>query len=437
MKNQIPKIPKIRFFGMPFRFYLITIIYYYIIVLVKHMKYYNRDIKDLFLEYANNFKTVLVTGPRQVGKTTLLKELKEKKRKYVTLDDLKIRSFANNNPDEFFKKNCPPVIIDEIQYAPNLLSYIKIICDNTNERNLFWLTGSQKIQIMKNVSETLVGRMGVLEMYSLSNREIISSNYLPLDVNNLIESECLNKSDIISKMYKGSMPDIIFNDTKRDLFYGSYVNLYIERDIRELKDVQDLETFKTFIGLVASRAGQLINYNKLASESGISDKMAKSWLSILENTGIVSFIYQYKKDEFKKSKTHPKLIFMDTGLCIYLLGIKNITSLNNYTSLGRLFENYIISEILKNNINFNLNYDFSYYRDDNGREIDLIITDENNDLHLYEIKMNDKVDERMINGFKALSGLRNIKSGGIICTAKNFTKLNEDNFIIPVSAIIN
>ena len=401
------------------------------------MKYYNRDIKNLFLEYTKNFKVILITGPRQVGKTTMLKELKEKTRKYVTLDDIDMRILANNNPKEFLKKFSPPVIIDEIQYAPDLLSYIKIYCDNTSKRNLFWLTGSQKIQIMKGVSETLVGRMGVLEMTSLTDREINSSKFLPLDVNELIESDYLNKNSVVSKMFKGSMPDVIFNNSNVEFFYSSYVNLYIERDIRELKDVQDLETFRAFMSIVASKCGQLVNYSNLAKEVGINDKTAKVWLSILENTGIISFIYQYKKDEFKRLRTHPKLIFMDTGLAIYLLGIRTITSLQNYTFIGNLFENYVISEIIKNNNNYNLGYQFSFYRVKNRSEIDLIITDRDNILHLYEIKMTDKVDSRMISNFKAFSNLPNVGSGGIICTSKYMERLDNYNSVIPISAIIS
>lgn len=400
------------------------------------MKYYNRNIETLFNEYANNFKAVLITGPRQVGKSTFLKNIKESGRKYVTLDDLELRALANKDPKTFINKYLPPVIIDEIQYAPKLLSYIKMICDNTNDRNLYWLTGSQKIQIMKNVSETLVGRMGVLDMYSLSNREMNNNDYLPLDLNNLVEGEYISKSDVLDKMFNGSMPDVIYNDVKREYFYDSYVDLYIERDIRELKEVQNLETFRLFMAEVASHAGQLINYTDIASSVGINDKTVKTWISVLENTGIIKLIYQFKKDEFKRKKTHPKLVFMDTGLCIYLLGIKTISRLKEYTFLGNLFESYVISEIIKNNVNYNLELDFSYYRDKSKREIDLIITDKESINHLYEIKMNDKVDIRMIKNFEALSG-SDVGTGGIICTCHNIEKLDNKNVTIPISAIID
>lgn len=400
------------------------------------MKYYNRNIETLFNEYANNFKAVLITGPRQVGKSTFLKNIKEPGRKYVTLDDLELRALANKDPKTFINKYLPPVIIDEIQYAPKLLSYIKMICDNTNDRNLYWLTGSQKIQIMKNVSETLVGRMGVLDMYSLSNREMNNNDYFPLDLNNLVEGQYLSKGDVLDKMFNGSMPDVIYNGVKREYFYDSYVDLYIERDIRELKEVQNLEIFRLFIAEVASHAGQLINYTDIASSVGINDKTVKTWISVLENTGIIKLIYQFKKDEFKRKKTHPKLVFMDTGLCIYLLGIKTISRLKEYTFLGNLFESYVISEIIKNNVNYNLELDFSYYRDRSKREIDLIITDKESINHLYEIKMNDKVDIRMIKNFEALSRSE-VGNGGIICTCHNIEKLDNKNVTIPISAIID
>lgn len=398
------------------------------------MKYYERNINSLFKDYTNNFKVVLITGPRQIGKSTFLKNIKEKERKYVSLDDLENRILANKEPKKFIEKYTPPVIIDEIQYAPSLLSYIKLICDNTNKRNLYWLTGSQKIQIMKNVSETLVGRMGVLDMFSLSNREINSNDYLPLDINDLITDKYISKDEALKKMFNGSMPDVIYNKVNRDYFYDSYVDLYIERDIRELREVQNLETFRLFMAEVASRAGQLLNYTELSSSVGVSDNTIKTWISVLENTGIIKLIYQFKSDEFKRKKTHPKLIFMDTGLCIFLLGIKSLNRLKEYTFLGHLFENYVISEIIKNNYNYNLGFDFSYYRDKNKREIDLIITDKDSKNHLYEIKMNDKVDKRMIKNFNLIP---NTTCGGIICTAKEISYLDNINQIIPISAIID
>lgn len=266
------------------------------------MKYYNRDIENLFTDYTKNFKSILITGPRQIGKSTFLKRLKEEKRSYVTLDDLELRAFANRDPKKFIEMYKPPVIIDEIQYAPKILSYIKIVCDNSEKRNLYWLTGSQKIQIMKNVSETLVGRMGVLDMYSLSNRESNQSKYLPLDLENLVEGDYISKEDVLVKMFNGSMPDVVCNNVNREYFYNSYVDLYVERDIRELKEVQDLETFRLFMAEIASHAGQLLNYSEIASSVGINDKTVKTWTSILENTGIIKLIYQFKHDEFKRKR---------------------------------------------------------------------------------------------------------------------------------------
>lgn len=398
------------------------------------MNYYKRSITDLFYEYTKNFKVVLLTGHKKSGRTTFLNNIKEKERKYVSLDDLDNRILANKEPKKFIEKYAPPAIIDEIQYAPHLLSYIKLICDGTDKRNLYWLTGSQKIQIMKNVSETLVGRMGVLDMYSLTNREIKSNDYSPLDLDNLITDEYISKEDVLRSMLKGSMPDVVYNNVNKDLFYDSYVDLYIERDIRELKEVQNLETFRLFMASVASHAGQLLNYTELSSTVGVSDNTIKTWISVLENTGIIKLIYQFKTDDFKRKKTHPKLIFMDTGLCIFLLGIKTLNKLKEYTFLGHLFENYVISEIIKNNVNYHLNFDFSYYRDKNKREIDLIITDIDGKNHLYEIKMSNKVDKRMIKNFSLIP---NTSCGGIICTAREMEVLDKQNSVIPLSAIID
>lgn len=221
---------------------------------------YDRDIKETFLEYNKMFKSILLTGPRQVGKTTFLLSIKESNRKYVTLDDLELRKLAKENPKKFIEIYSPPVIIDEIQYAPDLMSYIKIICDNTNEKGLFWLTGSQKIQLMKNVSETLAGRMGVLEINSFTYRELTKSKYLPYDLNDLNKKEELTKLNLLKNILKGGMPGFIFDNIKKELYFKSYIDLYLERDIRELKQIEDLNAFYTFLVSVATRAWSLLNY---------------------------------------------------------------------------------------------------------------------------------------------------------------------------------
>ena len=398
---------------------------------------YKRDIYETFKLYNESFKAILLTGPRQVGKTTFLLDNKESFRKYVTLDDLEIRKFANENPKEFIKKYSPPVIIDEIQYAPSLMSYIKIICDNTKEKGLFWITGSQKIQLMKNVSESLAGRMGVLEMNSFSYREITKSNYLPHDLNDLTEKEELQRNKILKNILNGGMPGFILENMKRTIYFKSYVDLYLERDIRELKQIKDLNSFYTFLVSVASRTCQILNYSSIAKDCGKDEKTVKSWISILEATDIIKLIYPIRKEELKRLTSSPKIIFMDSGLCTYLCRINSIKSLEEYTNLGFLYENYCISELIKINNNYNLGEEFYFYRDKDGNEIELIIKDKNNQIHPYEIKLKSRVDISMISSFKKIEGVFNIGKGGIICTSKELKNLTLTHQIIPVSAMIS
>lgn len=394
---------------------------------------YKRNIEEVFWEYNKMFKVVLLTGPRQVGKKTFLKQIKEKARKYVTLDDLEMRKLANENPKEFLKINCPPIIIDEIQYAPKLLSYIKIICDNTKEKGLFWLTGSQKIELMKGVSESLVARMGVLEMNSFTYREISKSRYLPYNFNEFTNKKELTKEDIASLILNGGMPEYLFEKTKREYFFKSYVNLYLERDIRELKQINDLNAFYVFLISIASRASQILNYASIAKDVKKDDKTIKSWISILEATGIIKLIYPVRKEELKRIISSPKIIFMDSGLCTYLLDIHTKNALENYTNYGFLLENYVISEMIKINDNYSLNNKFYYYRDKDGKEIDLVIKDYDNIYHPLEIKNTSKVDISMISSFKII---KDLGKGGIICTGKEVKELTSTHDVIPISSVI-
>lgn len=398
---------------------------------------YDRDIKETFLEYNKMFKSILLTGPRQVGKTTFLLSIKESNRKYVTLDDLELRKLAKENPKKFIEIYSPPVIIDEIQYAPDLMSYIKIICDNTNEKGLFWLTGSQKIQLMKNVSETLAGRMGVLEINSFTYRELTKSKYLPYDLNDLNKKEELTKLNLLKNILKGGMPGFIFDNIKKELYFKSYIDLYLERDIRELKQIEDLNAFYTFLVSVATRACQLLNYRSIAKDCGKDEKTIKSWISILEATDIIKLIYPLRKEELKRLTSSPKIIFMDSGLCTYLCKLNNIKTLEEYTNFGFIFENYIISELIKTNNNYSLENDFLFYRDKDGNEIDLIIRDNNNVIHPYEIKYKSRADISMISSFQKLNRFTNVGKGGIICTSNNLKELTSNNQIIPISTVIS
>ncbi len=398
---------------------------------------YSRNIKEAFLEYSNMFKAVLLTGPRQVGKTTFLLSIKEAKRNYVTLDDLNVRAKALSNPEEFFNIYKPPIIIDEIQYAPKLMSYIKIICDNSKENGLFWITGSQKIELMKGVSETLAGRMGVLEMNSFAYREIVKSKYLPVSFDLLTTKEYIDKTVILKNILNGGMPGFVLQDMKREYYFKSYINLYLERDIRELKQIEDLNAFYVFLVSIASRACMILNYSSIAKDTGKDVKTIKSWISVLEATGIIKLIYPLRKEELKRITSSPKIIFMDSGICTYLCGLNTIKALENYTNLGFLYENYIISELIKINDNYGLNNSFMFYRDKDGYEIDLIVKDYDNIYYLYEIKYKNKIDISMISSFRKLDKLNNIGSGGVICNSVNLVDLTSKYKVIPISSMIS
>ncbi len=397
---------------------------------------YKRNMEKIFHEYNKMFKAVLITGPRQVGKTTFLKNIKEDNRKYVTLDDLELRKYANQNPKQFLEEYAPPIIIEKIQYAPSLLSYIKIICDNTEEKGLFWLTGSQKIELMKNVSESLVGRMGVLEMNSFTYRELKKSNYIPYELEELTEKEEMTKSQILDNILKGGMPGYLLNEMNRELYFKSYVNLYLERDIRELKQIEDLNAFYVFLVSVASRACQILNYSSIAQDCKKDIKTIQSWISILEATGVIKLIYPLRKEELKRVTSSPKIIFLDSGLCTFLLRLHTHKALESYTNFGFLFENYIISEMIKTNDNYGLMHSFYYYRDKDGSEIDLVIKDFENVYHPYEIKFRANVDVSMISSFKKLSSLNNLGKGGILCMAKQKKSLTNSHEVIPVSSVL-
>ena len=398
-----------------------------------------RNAEETIKELNNTFKVVLVTGPRQVGKTTLMKNLMPDDMTYITLDDEMIREHAQTNPKGFLEEYSGRLFIDEVQYAPNLLSYIKINVDNSNETGQYWLTGSQQFHLMKNVSESLAGRVGILKLYSLSYNEIVENidNELFLP-ESYTKSDYINVNELYENIFRGGMPEIITRKgLKRDAFFESYINTYIERDIKQLTQVADELSFRQFMTAVAIRNGEQLNYSNIAKEVGISDVTVKNWLSILITSGIVYLLEPHMSNKLKRMTHMPKIIFMDTGLCSYLANWEDARSLQLSSSAGHYLETYIISEIIKNYSSRSRRLNISYYRDKEKKEIDLII-EKNNTLYLYEIKKtsNPKVD--MIKNFKKLEETgKQIGDGGIICCYDNLMHLDEKNYIIPISSVIN
>lgn len=415
--------------------------------------YINRTIEKSVNEIGKAFPVVMITGPRQVGKTTLLNRIREEKNlNYVSLDDLKARSLAIEDPELFLRTYEYPLIIDEFQYAPNLLSYIKIIVDekrlaklkeNTNSNGLFYLTGSQAFQSMKNVSESLAGRVGILDLYGLSNREINNKEekiFIPkLQILQEKEKcERLSMQKLYERILNGSYPQIhIDKKIDREKYYETYIRTYIERDIRDLINIKDETKFLKFISNIAARTGQELNMTDICNSIEISNATGENWLSILKNTGIVYLLPPYSNNNIARIVKKPKIYFMDTGLACYLVGYINNVTLEKSAYNGAIFETYVITEIIKSftNNGVDVRRHLYYYRDNNGKEIDLLII-KDNVVYPIEIKKSCNPGKESIKNFKIVEkfGMQ-VGNGGVICMTKDLFPIDVNNNYIPIELI--
>ena len=401
------------------------------------MKYIKRSAESTIKKQEKMFKAILVTGARQVGKTTMLKNLKSNTN-YITLDDMILNQAAIEDPNLFLKSNKPPIIIDEIQYAPDLLRYIKIEIDNSEEKAMFYLTGSQQFHLMKNVSESLAGRIGILNLLGLSLREIknIDFNKVFVPTEDYIAEKGkydmkISYDEIWDIIHKGTMPALYQENIDFEMYYSMYVNTYIERDVRNLTQVGDTLTFLKFMTALASRIGQLLNLNNVANEVGITIPTAQRWLSILVSSNIVYLLEPYYNNIMKRAIKTPKIYFLDTGLVAYLTKWKNKEVLETGNMAGSFFENFVIIEIVKSYYNNGeLRPPLYFYRDKEKNEIDLII-EQNGQLHPIEIKKSATPTKEMISNFKVLEKLGNVGEGGLICMYDKVINFNEKNKVIP------
>lgn len=401
------------------------------------MKYFKRLAENVIQKQEKMFKTILVTGARQVGKTTMLKNIKPDIN-YITLDDMLLNQLAVEDPELFLKANKPPIIIDEIQYAPNLLRYIKIEVDNSDKKAMYYLTGSQQFNLMKNISESLAGRVGILNLLGLSLREIkdidFNEPFMPTEeyLNNRRKCEKeISYDEIWNIIHKGSMPALYQEESDVDMFYAMYVSTYIERDVRNLTQVGDTLSFLKFMTALASRIGQLLNLNSIANEVGITIPTAQRWLSILVASNIVYILEPYYNNIMKRAVKTPKVYFLDTGLAAYLTKWKTSEVLESGTMAGSFFENYVIVEIIKSyNNSGELRPPVYFYRDKEKREIDLII-EQNGKLYPIEIKKTANPTKNMIENFKVLEMVKEVGEGAIICMYDKIVNLDEKNKVIP------
>ena len=407
------------------------------------MEYISRNLEAVVMQVTKEFPAVLVTGPRQVGKTTMLKKLMEgTDRKYVSLDDLNERSLAKNDPELFLQAHKPPVLIDEVQYAPELFPYIKIYADSHHEPGAFWLTGSQVFQMMKGVQESLAGRAAVLSMTSLAQAELSGASMTPfeVDLEALTEREELripaDMQGIFERIYRGSMPAIVSGrNTNSQIFYSSYLLTYIERDVRLLSDAIDSLKFLRFMTAAAARCSQMLNVAEIAQDADINQKQAKDWLQILETLGIIFYLHPYSNNLLKRLVKTPKLYFYDTGLVCHLTRWSSPEVLENGAMNGAVLENYVVSEIAKTWLNSGKEPYMYYYRDKDAKEIDVIL-EHDGILNPIEIKKTSNPGTELTRVFSLLDKASVPRGkGAVVCMKPKVGVIDRDNYIVPVWTI--
>lgn len=409
------------------------------------MTYISRAIEKTFLAAVRDFKVVLVTGPRQCGKTTMMKKMAEDEnrgRKYISLDDFATRKMAVESPNLFLQVYKPPVFIDEVQYAPQLFSYIKMYVDEYQQPGDIWLSGSQIFKLMENVQESLAGRVGILKMNTFSQAEIeaVESSPFRPEIEYLIargeNRKKIEMPELYERIFKGSLPDVVQHElSSRDRLYSSYIATYIERDVREISGIIDSLKFYDFVTATAAHIGQIINFRTIADAAGISVQTAKEWMQILERLGIIFFLHPYTNNLLKRTISKPKLYFYDTGLAIYLTRWSDSITLMNGSFNGAALENFVVSEIVKSYYNAGEEHYINYYRDKDAKEID-IVREINNTVYPMEIKKTGLPDARITKVFSVLENKgKTVAPGIVLCTAQNISTLGKGNYVVPIAFI--
>ena len=404
------------------------------------MSYIRRSLEKIVLQVTKEYPVVLLSGPRQVGKTTMLKKLMEgTERNYVSLDDLQERELARTDPELFLQLHKPPILIDEVQYAPELFPYIKIIVDKEQKKGDFWLTGSQVFSLMRGVQESLAGRVALLSLSSLSQAEAYGGEeeMFTLDTESLLSRKKGRKladaEEIFKRIFKGSMPAIVSGDiTSTGIFYNSYLSTYIDRDVKSLSDAIDSLKFLRFIMALAARCSQMLNVSELARDAELNQKQVKDWLGILETLGIIFYLYPYSNNLLKRLVKTPKVYFYDTGLVAYLTKWSSPETLASGAMSGAILENYVVSEIRKTYLNQGKEAFMYYYRDKDAKEIDLVL-EQDGELHPIEIKKSANPASEILRVFPVLdkSSLKR-GNGAVICLKTELSAFNKENYIVPV-----
>ena len=408
--------------------------------------YITRHMEKPVMELNEQYPVLLLTGPRQVGKTTMLEHLIEvegKGRKKVSLDDLTLRELAKTDPKMFFQLYQPPLLIDEVQYAPELFPYIKIMVDERHQPGDFWLTGSQLFKMMEGVQESLAGRVALLHLSPLSQSEIMKrppeppfSLELPLLSERQNGRQMLNTPEVFQRIHQGGMPALVTGTySNASIFYSSYIDTYMERDVRRLSNDIDSLKFLRFLRSVAARTSQQVNYKGIADDAEIDQTTAKNWLHVLEALGIIFLLEPYSNNVLKRTVSTPKLYFYDSGIVCYLTRWSSPETAMEGAMSGALLENYTVAEIIKTYQNAGQEPFLYYYRDEDAREIDLIL-ERDGKLFPIEIKKMASPPKKLTKVFDLIdkSPLQR-GTGAILCMADQLGAFDQNNLIVPISLI--
>lgn len=408
------------------------------------MEYIGRELERKFLEMDHFFKAILVIGARQVGKSTMLKHLaREQNRTIVTMDNDFDRELALTDPRLFFQTYKPPILIDEIQKAPNLLEYIKVMCDESEERGQFWLTGSQRKKLMEKSQETLAGRVGILHLYGLSQREkanVLDPAPLDFSMESLGErASLLPENDInavFTHIWNGGFADVQHaTNEQAQLYYQSYIDNYLIADAVNDEGIKDIPGFRRFIRACAALIGNLVNYRTLSEAAGISEGTAKKWMGILEDMEVIYLLEPYSNNELQRLIKTPKLYFCDTGLCAYLTRWLTPESLRDGAASGQFYENYVVMELVKNYAYARDQAVLTFYRDQKEREVDVFV-EENGRIHPLEIKKSANPNRREINKFRIIEKTTLERgNGGIVCMFPKPFPIDMTDALIPSNLI--
>lgn len=400
-----------------------------------------RSVAGKIEELTRYYPCVMLSGARQVGKSTLLRRLLPEGMRYVTLDDFQHLDFARKDPLGFLETYGTPICIDEIQYAPDLFRAIKLKVDENRQAGMYWLTGSQRFSMMKGVSETLAGRIGIVDLYTLSQRELYGDGrrcaFTPASASSCacMESAC-SLPELYERILQGGYPELSKTGIPWYDFFRDYVQTYVERDVRQLTQVGDEAAFVRMMRSAAMRTGQQLVYSDLARDAGVSPKTAAVWISILQTSGIVELLEPYHVNTIKRLAKTPKLYFMDTGLCCWLAGWRSAETLMESTFAGAILETWVYGQLMRSYANAGVRPVISYYRAHDGAEVDFVIEEEGK-VYPIEVKRSATPSEADLRWCRKLpvAPWASLQAPVLFCTTDAVRPMPFQAVALPISTL--